>query len=136
MDIIFHPSNSGLSITTEDGGMSVFCVAGIPDAVLVRLRDDLNERFHPTDDRFTEPSARGLYISRSGRILFNDGDDENNWCSQDMSEPLVTCQSWHELISTLGEHDFPLVRATREMLADVVKAKLNDGELENEDDQN
>ena len=136
MDIIFHPSNSGLSITAEDDGMSVFCVAGIPDAVLVRLRDDLNERFHPRDNRFTEPSVRGLYISRSGRILFNDGDDENNWHSQDMSEPLVTCMSWHELLSTLGEYDFPLVRTTREMLADVAKAKLNDGELENDDDQN
>lgn len=136
MDIIFHPSNSGLSITTEDNAMSVFCVAGIPDAVLVRLRDDLNERFHPRDDRFTEPRCRGLYLSRSGRILFNSGDDEHNWHSQDMSEPLVTCMSWHEVVSTLGEYAFPLVRATTEMLADVAKAKLNDGELENEDDQN
>lgn len=136
MDIIFHPSNSGLSITTEDDGMSVFCVAGIPDAVLVRLRDDLNERFHPRDDRFIEPKCRGLYISRSGRILFNSGDDENNWHSKDLSDPQFTCKSWPELISTLGESDFPLVRTTREMLADVAKTKLNDGDIENEDGQN
>lgn len=134
MDITFYPSNSGLTITTDDN--SVFCVAGIPDVVLVRLRDDLNKRFQPRDDRFTEPTCRGLYISRTGRILFNDGDDERNWHSQDMSEPLVTCMSWHELTSTLGECDFPLVRATREMLADVAKAKLNDGDIDNEDGQN
>ena len=134
MDITFYPSTSGLTITADDN--SVFCVAGIPDAVLVGLRDDLNKRFHPRDDRFTESTNRGLYISMSGRILINDGDKVYNWHSKDMSDPQFTCKSWHELISTLGEYDFPLVRATREMLADVAKTKLNDGELENEDNQN
>lgn len=134
MDITFYPSNSGLTITTDDN--SVFCVAGIPDVVLVGLRDDLNKRFHPRDDRFTEPKVRGLYISRSGRIIFNDGDNVCNWHSKDLSDPQFTCKGWPELISTLGESDFPLVRTTRELLAEVAKAKLNDGDLENEDNQN
>lgn len=134
MDITFYPLSNGLTIATEDN--SVFCVADIPDAVLVGLRDDLNKRFQPRDDRFTEPMSRGLYISRTGRILFNDGGSVYNWHSKDLSDPQFTCKSWPELISTLGESDFPLVRTTREMLADVAKTKLNDGDIENEDGQN
>lgn len=133
MDITFYPLNNGLTITTDDN--SVFCVAGIPDIVLVGLRDDLNKRFHPRDDRLTEPRDRGLYISRSGRILINDGSKVYNWHSKDMSAPQFTCKNWHELISTLGESDFPLVRTTRELLAEVAKAKLNDGGCNNDDDQ-
>ena len=134
MDITFYPLNSGLIITTDDN--SAFCVTGIPDVVLVGLRDDLNKRFHPMDDQFTEPTDRGLYISRSGRILINDGSKVYNWHSKDMSDPQFTCKNWHELISTLGESDFPLVRATREMLAEAAKTKLNDGGCNNGDDQN
>ena len=134
MDITFYSLNNGLTITTEDN--SVFCVADIPDAILVRLRDDLNKRFHPRDDRFTEPRDRGLYISRSGRILLNDGGNEYNWHSKDLSDPQFTCKSWSELISTLGESDFPLVYTTREMLMEVAKAKLNDGGCNNDNDQN
>ena len=134
MDITFYPLNNGLTLTTEDN--SVFCVADIPDAVLVSLRDDLNKRFHPRDDRFREPRDRGLYISRSGRILLNDGDSVCNWHSKDLSDPQFTCKGWPELISTLGESDFPLVRTTREALAEVAKTKLNDGGCNNEDDQN
>lgn len=75
--------------------------------------------------RFDEPEEKGLYISRSGRALYNNGTPCSNWQTVDSLNPYVCMDNWDSVRVLLDDSEFPLVKATPEMLGKVLPAAGN-----------
>lgn len=64
---------------------------------------------------FKEPLDAGLYVSQSGRILFNDGCGVENWSTKDgITEPEFEDACWDHVRDVLDDSEFPLVKLDRE----------------------
>ena len=125
MEIKYYPDSKGLSINS--GGTdspSLFCITGIPEEQLTALRDDLNLDFpvarHGDVCEFTipravfdEPKECGIYVTQSGRFVFNGG-GSYGWRLL-YGDHWGTRADWHRVRAMLDNGELPLVKVDGNM---------------------
>ena len=120
MQIKYYPDSRGLNIASGDEqSQSLLCITGIPEDQLITLRDDLNRHFPVSRHGdvcgsitrkavFDEPEECGLYVTQSGRFVFN-GAGSYGWRFL-YDDHWGTRTDWHGVRAALNNGEFPLVK--------------------------
>lgn len=118
---------SDISATPHTMACPYTSISETSDDQLIKLRDKLIEDFPPEEDdkpnKFAEPTEIGFYITQSGIILYNDGQERMPWGRLGRDGDDYTWNPWQDIVESFDRSEFPLVHFTREQLAALAKGE-------------